>query len=701
MSEIRVELPNGSVILFPEGTPPEVMTDVARRATESLPQQTGAEAMQARGMRSDPAAAAEMNAQSEQAIGDAQAEQFVHDNPVLSRAAKFNQGLPFVGEYVDEAQGAILGPEARDNTRHAIAAMDRARPVEGAVWQTAGGVAGGVAAAPLVAPAVTAAAPASLGGQVVAGASGMAGAGALEGAVSGYGRGEGDGRAAEAGSGALVGGATGMVLGAAAPLAAAGIRNLVSYIKGTDTAEIASTLGISSPAAQAVKVALSSEDGAAAAARLQRAGPNAMLVEGGPSLQAMGDAVANSGGEATRIMREAVDDRVQQGAADVAGAIDTAIPAAAARQKTALGGLYDQAYATPIDYSSDAGRAVESYMTRVPQGVRARARSMIEMDTTIPDQVKQQALVSIMPDGSIKEGTLPSVLEVDWVTRALNDVAKAGDGKGALGGNTNEGRIYGNLAKNLRDATKDAVPAYGTALDAASTEIGIKNATEFGAAILRPSTSWRDVATEMQGMPAVEQEAVRGAVRDALDDTLANVRRTMGRPGTDVGEAVKAVRDLSSRASQQKLEAVLGKQAAADLASQLDEAATAFEIGAALHQNSKTAVRQAVQGSVEGSTAPGAVGKLMAGEPVQATKRLTQILTGRTPEAQEAAKAGIYAEIAKALTQTRGPEAERALMGITQAMQGQALTDEQAQRIAKNVTAALLIGGYSASDAMH
>lgn len=699
MSDIRVELPNGSVILFPEGTPPDVMTSVARQATEGAPV-GGADAMRARGLRSDPAAAAEMNAQSEQAIGDAQAEQFVQDNPVLSRVAKFNQGLPFVGEYVDEAQGALLGPEARDATRQATAAMDRARPVESAVWQTAGGVAGGVAAAPLVAPAVSAAAPASLGGRVVA--SGLAGgaAGTAEGAVSGYGRGTGDDRGETAATGAVVGGAMGLALGAAAPLAEAGIRNLVTYIKGTDTKAIASTLGISDPAARAVKEALASEDTGAAVARLQRAGPNAMLVEGGPSLQAMGDAVANSGGEATRIMRGAVDDRVRQGAADVSSAIDAALPAAPARAKAQLGGLYDAAYGTPIDYSSDAGRAVESYMARVPQGVRAKARSMIEMDTSIPEDVKRQALISILPDGSVQEGALPSVLEVDWVTRALNDVAKGGDGKGALGGNTNEGRIYGNLARNLREATKDAVPAYGQALDAASTEIGIKNARELGATVLRPSTTWRDVVDEVNGMPTVEKDALRESIRESIDNTLSNVRRTMGQPGTDVGEAVKAVRDLSSRASQEKLAAVLGKGPAADLAQQLDEAATAFEISAALHQNSKTAVRQAVQGSVEQSTAPGSLGKLMAGEPVQATKRLVQILTGSTPEAQEAAKAGIYAEIANALTQTRGPEAEKALMGITAAMQGQKLTNEQALRVSRQVTAALMIGGYSGANAV-
>jgi hypothetical protein len=383
----------------------------------------------------------------------------------------------------------------------------------------------------------------------------------------------------------------------------------------------------------------------------------------------------------------------------VRSAVDTAFPAAPARQAAPLGNLYDQAYATPIDYSTDAGRAVEFYMGKVPQSVRARARNMIEMDTTIPDAVKRQQLLSIQPDGSIKEGALPSVLEVDWTTRALNDVAKVGDGKGALGGNTNEGRIYGNLSRKLRDAVKKSVPAYEVALDAASTEIGIKNAREFGATILRQGTTWRDAVEEMRGMPTVERDALRESVREGIDNTLANVRRTMSSPGTDVGEAVKAVRDLSSRASQEKLAAVLGKGPAADLAKQLDEAATAFEISAALHQNSKTAVRQAVQGSVDAAAAPSVVRRLMAGEPLQAAKRLAQLFTGATPEAQDAIKSGIYSEIATALTQTKGAEAERALAGIARVMHGQVMTEAQALRLSRTTAAALAIGGYAGAKA--
>lgn len=224
------------------------------------------------------------------------------------------------------------------------------------------------------------------------------------------------------------------------------------------------------------------------------------------------------------------------------------------------------------------------------------------------------ATVTTLPSTSVgldpsrvSKKPLPSVLELDYVTRSLNDTAKAGDGRGALGGNTNQGRIYGKLAARLRGAMKEAVPENRTALDYASTEIAMKEARDFGGTILRPSVSRDQVAEALKEAPFSERQAVKAALRTALDDTLANTRAVMSRAaqGTEAGEAIKAVRDLSSRAARDKLALVLGPQEARQLTDALDQAATAFEISAAMSQNSKTAVRQAVQGSVSESAAMG------------------------------------------------------------------------------------------------
>ena len=51
------------------------------------------------------------------AVQSAQREDILEQYPVAARAAQFVKGVPFVGSYVDEALGAVLGPEAATGTR--------------------------------------------------------------------------------------------------------------------------------------------------------------------------------------------------------------------------------------------------------------------------------------------------------------------------------------------------------------------------------------------------------------------------------------------------------------------------------------------------------------------------------------------------------------------------------------------------------
>lgn len=712
MDEITVSLPNGSTITFPAGTSADTIRQVADQALgrASAP---GGERMRAAGLRSpDPSGA---NAQAAAAIQSSADQNLISQEPVVSRVAKFMQGLPFVGEWFDEGVGALGGEDRRDHVRALDAAMDREHPVESAALRLGGGIAGTVATLPAAIPAA-AAGGAALGGgtgamMIAGGAAGAAG-GALEGAVSGYGAGEGEDRGDSALRGAAIGGVLGGGLGALGPLIAKGGAAVIERLKGTDIQGIADLLGISKDAAKAVKAGLASEDPVAAIARLQRGGSDAMLVEAGPATQAMGKGVAASGGDATRIMTEAIDGRMAQGAQDVRSALDAAFPGSAVpRPKADLRALYDNAYRSPIDYSTEAGQEIEGLMSRVPGSYLKKAWGLIDMDPDIPDDIKKQILAKVtraesgttlpsvpgqaFPADEVELSELPSTIELDYITRALNDVAKKGDGKGALGGNTHEGRIYGKLAGRIRAAMKEANPAYAQALDAAGTEIGIKEAGDFGYTAMRPSTRWQDVEEALSGAPKVERETMKQAVREHLDDTLANVRRLMGRPGTDVGEAVRAVRDLSSRSSREKLELILGKTEAEHLSARLDTASTAFELGANLSRNSDTAVRQAVQESVKSSTEAGPLGLLGQAKPIEAAKRLAQMMTGQTPEAQAARQSKIFSDLARALTQTKGPKAEAAIAGLSKLISGQPVKSDEARRISNAVVEALGAAGYA------
>lgn len=672
-------------------------------APEQAPALTGAEAMRARGLKSpDPSQA---NASAEGAMLDAAAKRFVEDNPALSRLSSTAAGVPFIGGWVDEgidAVGNAIGVKGGgERVRQAQAAMARAHPMQDAALRLAGGVLGSLPAVGL-APYLGAAMPNALAAQTAMGAATGAGAGALEGAVNGAGAaGEGN-RLAGAESGALIGGSMGGLVGAAAPIVGAGVNSLARYLKGTDTAAVRNALSVSPEAARAIQAALDGEDFAKAAQNIQRGGADAMLVEGGPSLQALGDAVGNSGGGATRIMREAVAGRTEKAAGQMAGVLDNALGQAAGRTDLASSirsgtanarkAAYDAAYAAPIDYSSAAGRRVEDVLSRAPaRTVDAAIRQANERMAY--DGIQGQIMASVGPDGKVAFQEMPNAMQLDYIKRGFDQIAEDGTDK-LTGKMTGDAAFAARVAKDVRNAHAAANPEYRQALRTGMDSIQGEKAVETGYKALMAQTSREGLLKEVRGMNPAQRATAKLGVRQYLDDQMANVRAVMSRQGTDAGEAIKGLKEISSRASRDKLRTLLGATDADALIGEADRLTTAFEIQAAMAQNSKTAVRQAVQGSVQQSAAPGPVGRLMAGEPIQAGKRLAQIFTGASPEAVAAREAGILEEIATALTQTKGPDAQRALLGVQRAIAGQPLNDAQARRISHLVTTTLAGGGY-------
>jgi hypothetical protein len=109
-------------------------------------------------------------------------------------------------------------------------------------------------------------------------------------------------------------------------------------------------------------------------------------------------------------------------------------------------------------------------------------------------------------------------------------------------------------------------------------------------------------------------------------------------------------------------------------------------------QNSKTAGRQAIMGTVDELTAPGVVGQAMQGEAVNTTKAMIQAVTGQAAEYTAAQRQRIYQDIARALTQKRGENAVTSLRVLDAAMKGQSLTDAQTDQLAK-MLAGVLFGG--------
>lgn len=627
--------------------------------------------------------------------------QTIAQNPVAARVGQAIEGVPFVGSWADEAVG-MVSPQARDQMRATSSAMGRENPNESMALNIGGAIAGAVPMAMAAGPALATRAASTLGGRALQGLGLGAVTGAVEGAVYGSGR-EGD-RRTNARDGALVGGVAGGVLGAAGPYAAEGIKTALLSMRGTDVAAIQSALGVTPAAARVIKNALERGNADEAVEAFRRAGDDAMLADAGQPARELLDAAANAGGEAGRITRSAVEERTSRAADQITQALDThlgtpgGIEAAkggirqatqAARQEA-----YDAAYAAPINYAGTRGRAIESLLGRVPQSAINRANELMRLEGVQSNQI----MASIGQNGRVTYTRMPDVRQIDYITRALNDVASEADGAGKMGGTTALGRATGTLSRQIRTVLQREVPEYRTALNTAADAIKRTQAIDLGSSLLRSGTTREEVAQGVRGMTRPERDAVKQGIRQAIDDQMANVRRALTDANMDAREALVVLREFSSRANREKMQMVLGPNAARQLTEELDRAATAFELRAAIAANSKTAIRQSIQGSVEAQTAPGMLETLGQGRPAEAGKRFVQLFTGATEEAQELRRLGVYEEIAEVLTQTRGRDAQRALRTVQRAMAGQKVSEREAELVGRVVaTSGFLVGNREAS----
>ena len=133
---------------------------------------------------------------------------------------------------------------------------------------------------------------------------------------------------------------------------------------------------------------------------------------------------------------------------------------------------------------------------------------------------------------------------------------------------------------------------------------------------------------------------------------------------------------------------------------QLDEMGKLLETRLAVQRGSQTAIRLAGREAVADITKPGAVGKLARGEPVMASKDVVKFLTGRTPEFDTQRRRAIFEEIARALTEARGPDAMKSLDIVQKAIAGQSIKDADAALVARTISSVGALTGYQAESQM-
>ena len=638
----------------------------------------------------------------------------IDQHPVAARGVSFVKGVPFAGGWVDELISklpGVDGPKAQAGVRLLSDAQEHVNPVEDAVLGVGGGIAGSAAAAAAAPEAalgwITGAGsrilPAALRG-LVAGA----GLGAAEGAVSGAGRGDNGNRADSARTGAMVGGALGGVMGAATPYISRGIENVYKRVAQSDVRSIAKELGISPKSAAVIRDVFDrGGDFSDAYRRLEASGDEAMLADAGTAAQVMLDAASNASGKARQITADAIDGRMERTRATLSSALDSHLgPAAdgkatffadlAERTAPARAEAYGAAYSAPIDYASDAGRQIEAVLSRIPADKARKAIGVANDLMQMSGEKNRQIMVDIGPDGGISFKEMPNVMQLDYIKRALQNVAYAEHSNPMTGRLDDLGSAYEGIAAQLRDATGAAVPDYLRAVKIGGDKLREERAFDLGSRMLSSSVE-KDMLTPRFGGPnsAMEQAAARAGLRSSIDRTMSDIRRTIADPGTDAGAVYSAVKNTSSDNSREKIRRLLGPNAD-ELLRELDKAGQSVEFRASQALNSKTAQREATREAVEMQTQPGMLGRLMAGEPANAGKELVQVLTGHTRKYTAEQQRQIYDDIASALTEKRGSSARAALKYIEKAMQGQPMTDAQA-RFVSSVAGASMSGAATST----
>lgn len=519
-------------------------------------------------------------------------------------------------------------------------------------------------------------------------ASTTAGAGA--GAVQGFGQGEGGltNRATSGATGAALGG----LVGLAAPMAASGIRR--GYQAIADRANVngaLKSLGLSKPSADVLKRTLEADDALSPAgiARIRGAGADAMPADAGPSAATALDTIVQQGGSGGRIAREAIEGRAAAQSGKLTQALDETLGMAegvdtaksAIRQSTSAArkSAYDAAYAAPLDYASESGVRLQELMDRVPGDAVAYANRLMKAEGVKSGQI----MAKIADDGSVAFETLPDVRQLDYITRALNSVAKEADTKGAMGGQTDIGRAISNLSREIRGTMREMSPDYAKALDTAADPIARVQAIDLGSELLSKKMTRESVTQALGGMSAAERKAVASGLRSQLDEAIANVKAVASDPNIDARQAREIIGSLSSQAARDKISAVLGEQSAAKLFGSLDEAAKAFELRAGVARGSQTYARQEMGRRMNEATDASAWMSAVQGNLPGAGKRLIAKASGMTPDVARAGSDRVAEEIARFLTGARGPGAADQFQSLMTALTAQTGNEATAREIAR------------------
>lgn len=523
----------------------------------------------------------------------------IQQNPVAARVATGLQGVPYAGEYADEAIGNVFGKDAQSATRMLQQSMADTRPKETMALQAGTGIA---ATLPIALPLALEYLPASLGGKLLAGSLAGAGFGATEGLVSGYGSGEtAKERILNAQQRALTGLKFGAGFGVAAPAIGAGIGAVAKSGALRPIQEYLDNMKAKGGAADILGMA-AEMDKPFTDANIAAAGQYGTLASTGPNMSALLDAASTNIGRGAADARLIVEQTAKEAGVDLTNTLNTTfgkpsgietvakniMKASANGRNTA----YNKAYAATIDYASDAGLKLEGLVNRVDKNIIEQANKIMKREGNVSSQIK----LTFDKDGNAIESFLPDVRQWDYISRALHSVDPLA--------NPLEKNSARGLASEIRTTVDKLVPEYKNARGTAGDVISQVEALDVGKDFLRSTTSREEIALALRGMNKKELNNVKAGLRYQLDEIMANAGRTLSDPNLDAREAISILKTMSTRASKDKFQLLLGKKQADEFTAKIDEVYGALAQRASIAQNSKTYIRQGAKEFIGESITP-------------------------------------------------------------------------------------------------
>lgn len=407
-------------------------------------------------------------------------------------------------------------------------------------------------------------------------------AGATGGALAGFGYGRGaEGSALSAGVGASLGAAVGgtlPVLGEVMANRIDGLRRLTGRDPDLPRRLVGEAIQADGNTPAAVGQVMD---------QAHSRGSPMMLADTGENARSLLASVARQPGAARAQTRAAVTER-QEGQGDrIISAIrdnlgDIQNPHAVAdrlseQARTAAAPLYEQAYASPIEYTPALGNLLARPAMR--QALQ-RARRLAQEEGRDPDAL---ALVEdATGEVTVDQLRQPTMQTLDYVKRGMDDVIERyrDSTTGRLNLDT-EGRAVNNTQRSFINELDRMNPAYAQARAAYAGPIQGRAAMQTGLRALSKNAD--DITAQTQNMTPYELDMYRLGVRRAMADLVASKG--------DYANKVQAL--LGSPKKRQALERLFANQNVDRFGQALGDEAAAAETFQSVARGSQTAERMA------------------------------------------------------------------------------------------------------------